>query len=62
MTPLIMKVFLTWLIDVYVYYRLSSSDKALATAAGFDKPREIGYGVGLAFIMFGMQGSPHSHC
>ena len=61
MTPLVIKVFLTWLIDVYVYYSLSPSDQALAAAAGLEKPRGVGYGAGLAFIIFGMQGSIHSH-
>lgn len=59
MIPLVVKVFLTWLIEVYVYHSLSSSDQTLAAAAGFEKPRGVGFGVGLAFIIFGMQGSLH---
>jgi ATP-binding cassette subfamily C (CFTR/MRP) protein 1 len=61
MIPLVVKVFLTWLIEVYVYHSLSSTDQALAAAAGFAKPRGVGFGVGLAFIIFGMQGSLHPH-
>jgi ATP-binding cassette subfamily C (CFTR/MRP) protein 1 len=57
MIPLVIKVFLTWLIEVYVYYSLSPSDQALAAAAGFQKPRGVGFGIGVAFIIFGMQGS-----
>lgn len=57
MTPLVIKVFLTWLINVYVYHSLAPSDQALAAAAGLEKPHGVGYGVGLAFVIVGMQGS-----
>ncbi|KAF8154551.1 multidrug resistance-associated ABC transporter [Crassisporium funariophilum] len=56
-TPLLNKVLLTWLVESYVYFRLSDSDRALASVAGFTKPRGIGYGIGLAFALFVMQES-----
>ena len=51
--PLLNKVLLNWLVDSYVYFRLSDTDRA---AAGLFKPRGVGYGIGLAFALFVMQG------
>ncbi|KAF9474643.1 hypothetical protein BDN70DRAFT_884571 [Pholiota conissans] len=56
-SPLVNKVFITWLTDSYVYFRLSDSERALAAAQGFTKPRGIGYGIGLAFAIYIMQES-----
>ena len=53
-TPLISKLLLTWLTEAYVYHRLTDEEKASGILA---KPRGIGYGIGLAFAMFAMQGA-----
>ena len=55
-SPLLNKVLLTWLADSYVYFRLSDTERTAAAAAGIFKPRGIGYGIGLAFALFIMQG------
>ncbi|KAF8815566.1 multidrug resistance-associated ABC transporter [Phlegmacium glaucopus] len=55
-TPLLNKVLLTWLADSYVYFRLSDTERAAAASLGLFKPRGIGYGIGLAFALFVMQG------
>ena len=60
-TPLLNKVLIAWLVESYVYSRLSDSDRAVAAAAGFTKPRGPGYGVGLAFALFVMQGMYPQH-
>ncbi|KAG6830040.1 hypothetical protein H0H92_002458 [Tricholoma furcatifolium] len=52
-TPLLSKVLLTWLTKSYVYYHLSAEEKA---AGVMPKPQGIGYGIGLAFGLFAMQG------
>lgn len=52
-TPLINKVILTWLTQVYIYHKLSDVEKA---AGAVQKPQGIGYGIGLAFALFSMQG------
>lgn len=44
---------LTWLTTAYVYYKAGPEQ---AEALGLPKPRGIGYGVGLAFALFAMQG------
>ncbi|KAL0564979.1 hypothetical protein V5O48_017054, partial [Marasmius crinis-equi] len=51
-TPLVSKVLLTWLQQSYVYYR--SDEEARAS---IPRPRGIGYGIGLAFAIFAMQGA-----
>lgn len=53
LSPLVNKVLLTWLVDAYVYHRLSDEERA---AGIIKQPRGIGYGVGLAFALFVMQG------
>ncbi|KAG6916304.1 hypothetical protein DXG01_007461 [Tephrocybe rancida] len=53
-TPLLNKVLLTWLTKSYIYYRLSDEEKASGI---LEKPRGIGYGIGLAFALFVMQGT-----
>ena len=50
-TPLLNQVILTWLADSYVYFRLSDTERT-----AIPKPRGIGYGIGLAFALFAMQG------
>lgn len=55
-TPLLNKIILTWLTESYIYFRLSDTERTAATAAGFPKLRGIGYGIGLAFALFVMQG------
>ncbi|KAG6856148.1 hypothetical protein H0H87_007053 [Tephrocybe sp. NHM501043] len=52
-TPLLNKVILTWLTNSYVYHRLSDEEKTLGI---LEQPRGIGYGIGLAFALFVMQG------
>lgn len=52
-TPLLTKVILTWLTQSYIYYRLSDEQQASGL---LEKPRGIGYGIGLAFALFVMQG------
>ena len=55
-TPLVNQVLLTWLTDSFAYYHLSDAERTAAAASGFLKPRGIGYGIGLAFALFVMQG------
>ena len=50
-TPLLNQVILTWLAESYVYFRLSDTERTAVS-----KPRGIGYGIGLAFALFAMQG------
>ena len=50
-TPLLNKVILTWLTESYVYFSLSDTEREAVS-----KPRGIGYGIGLAFVLFVMQG------
>lgn len=52
-TPLLNKRLLSWLGDSYAYWRLSPEE---AAAAGLSRPQGIGYGIGLAFALFVMQG------
>ena len=52
-TPLVNQVLLTWLTNSYIYSRASEEER---TALGLQKPQGIGYGVGLAFAIFAMQG------
>ncbi|KAG6830985.1 hypothetical protein H0H92_013457 [Tricholoma furcatifolium] len=52
-TPLVSKILLTWLTDSYMYHRLSDEEKASGV---MKKPQGIGYGIGLAFALFMMQG------
>ncbi|KAF8962130.1 multidrug resistance-associated ABC transporter [Flammula alnicola] len=53
-TPLLNKVILTWLTQSYVYVRATEAERA---ALGLDKPKGIGYGIGLAIALFVMQES-----
>ena len=48
-TPLISKALLTWLVESYFFHRFGP-------IPGQPTPRGIGYGVGLAVALFGMQG------
>jgi len=52
-SPLVNKVILTWLTDAYVYHRLTDEQKATGHVK---QPQGIGYGIGLAFALFAMQG------
>jgi len=52
-TPLVNKLILTWLTDAYVYHRLTNEQKATGI---IKQPRGVGYGIGLAFALFVMQG------
>ena len=55
-TPLLTKVLLTWLSDSYVYFRLTDAERTVAATQGLSKPQGLGYGIGLAFALFIMQG------
>ena len=55
-TPLVNQVLLSWLSTSFVYYRASEEERA---TLGLSKPQGIGYGIGLAFAVFVMQGEPH---
>ena len=51
-TPLVNQVLLTWLTVSYAYVRTTDEERA---ALGLQQPQGIGYGIGLAFAIFGMQ-------
>ncbi|KAG9227354.1 hypothetical protein CCMSSC00406_0004107 [Pleurotus cornucopiae] len=51
-TPLVTKVFLTWLTESYLYHQLSQASR---DALGLERPKGIGFGIGLAFAIFAMQ-------
>ncbi|KAH8103355.1 multidrug resistance-associated ABC transporter [Cristinia sonorae] len=51
-TPLVTKVLLTWLTESYIYYRTSDEEHA---SLGLNKPRGVGFGIGIAFAIFAMQ-------
>lgn len=53
-TPLVNKVLLTWLTNSYIFYHASEAERSFL---GLEQPRGIGYGIGLAFALFVMQGS-----
>ena len=46
-SPLVTKLILKWLAQAYIYHR---------APALVHKPKGIGYGIGLAFALFSMQG------
>ncbi|KAH6879600.1 cadmium ion transporter [Coprinopsis sp. MPI-PUGE-AT-0042] len=52
-TPLLSKVLLTWLVESYAYGRLTEAERL---AVGLGTPQGIGYGIGVAFGIFAMQG------
>lgn len=56
-SPLLNKVLLEWLTDSYTYFRLTKAEQAVAAAQGLSKPKGLGYGIGLAFALFIMQGA-----
>lgn len=53
-TPLLNKILLAWLTNSYAYYKFGA---AAAAAEGITKPQGIGYGIGLGFALFVMQGN-----
>jgi hypothetical protein len=53
-TPLVAKIFLTWLGKAYAYYHLTDAEKATSLSK---KPQGVGYGIGLALALFAMQGN-----
>lgn len=55
-TPLVTKILITWLTESYIFARLTDLERVEAAAAGFQAPRGVGYGIGLAFALFVMQG------
>ena len=55
LTPLVNQMLLNWLAASYIYIRASEEERE---AAGLRKPQGIGYGIGLAFAIFSMQGTP----
>ena len=54
-TPLVSQVLLRWLTNSYVYFHANEEER---TGLGLKKPQGIGYGIGLAFAVFAMQGGP----
>ncbi|RDX46560.1 multidrug resistance-associated ABC transporter [Lentinus brumalis] len=50
-TPLVNQLLLSWLTASYVYSRASDEERSV-----IPKPQGIGYGIGLAFAIFAMQG------
>jgi ATP-binding cassette, subfamily C (CFTR/MRP), member 1 len=45
------------LTDSFVYFRLTdAAEQAAAAAQGLSKPQGVGYGIGLGFAIFIMQG------
>lgn len=55
-TPLVNQLLLSWLTASYVYSRASDEERSV-----IPKPQGIGYGIGLAFAIFAMQGT-HIRC
>jgi hypothetical protein len=55
-TPLVSQILLNWLSDSFAYFRLTDAEQAAAAAQGLSKPLGIGYGIGLGFAIFSMQG------
>ncbi|KAF4621625.1 hypothetical protein D9613_012586 [Agrocybe pediades] len=53
-TPLVTKVLLAWLTQSYIYVRTTDEERL---ALGIQKPRGIGYGIGVAVGLFVMQES-----
>ncbi|KAH9931733.1 multidrug resistance-associated ABC transporter [Epithele typhae] len=53
-TPLVNQILLTWLTNSFVYFRATDEERA---AFGLETPQGIGYGIGLAFAIFVMQGA-----
>ncbi|KAF4589934.1 hypothetical protein EYR38_009229 [Pleurotus pulmonarius] len=51
-TPLVTKVFLIWLTESYIYHQLPQASR---DAPGLERPKGIGFGIGLAFAIFTMQ-------
>ena len=39
-----------------MYFRLTGAEQAAAAAVGLSKPQGVGYGIGLGFAIFIMQG------
>lgn len=56
-TPLVNQVLLNWLVQSFVYHRLPEEQRASLT-----QPRGIGFGIGLAFAIFAMQGEQSPSC
>lgn len=53
MTPLLNKVLLSWLTDLYAYWKAPTDERE---ALGISQLRGVGYGIGLAFALFVMLG------
>lgn len=53
--PLVTRELLSWLSKTYEWHRLGDEARAQAKAAGDAAPRDVGYGLGLAFALFAMQ-------
>lgn len=53
--PLVNKVFITWLTERYFWHFLSPDQQAAAPSLGLDKPKGVGYGIGVAFGIVVMQ-------
>ena len=54
-TPLVTKLLLAWLTTSYEWHRTSDEQRA---ALGLTEPQGVGYGIGLGFAIFIMQGTP----
>lgn len=55
-TPLVTEALLRWLTESFVYFRLTGAEQAAAAVVGLSKPQGVGYGIGLGFAIFIMQG------
>ena len=55
-TPLVTEILLKWLAYSFAYFKLTDAEQAAAAAQGFSKPQGVGYGIGLGFAIFIMQG------
>ncbi|KAJ7123626.1 multidrug resistance-associated ABC transporter [Mycena epipterygia] len=51
-SPLVTKALLTWLTESYVVYHVTDAEK---TSGLLSKPRGVGFGIGLGFVLFAMQ-------
>ncbi|KAJ8076752.1 hypothetical protein PM082_001175 [Marasmius tenuissimus] len=54
-TPLVNKILLNWLAESYLFYRTTEAERS-ALGISMTEPRGVGFGIGIAFAIFSMQG------